>query len=247
MKAVNLPNSRPIPPLALDQFPMRRQPDDVTCGPTCLHAVYSYYGENLSLRKLIAEVPMLEEGGTLLSHLGKHALEKGYRTTIYSYNLRIFDPTWFNFGPNRLCDLLDKRARTRRGSKVATACSAYADYMRAGGRVRFSDLTRSVLAKHIHDGHPIICGLSSTYLYRSPREIPETGQPDDVRGDPAGHFVVLTGVDEANDQILIADPYHPNPHGPDGFYHVSTNRLIHSVLLGVMTYDANLLIIERPQ
>jgi glutathione synthase/RimK-type ligase-like ATP-grasp enzyme len=44
---------------------IRAQPDNATCGPTCLHALYGYYGEQLPLDQVIAEVPSLATGGTL--------------------------------------------------------------------------------------------------------------------------------------------------------------------------------------
>ena len=36
------------------------QPDDVTCGPTSLHAIYHHYGYHISLSRLINEIEMLE-------------------------------------------------------------------------------------------------------------------------------------------------------------------------------------------
>ena len=43
------------------------QPTETTCGPTCLHAVYRYYGDKISLPKLVDEIPYLEDGGTIFS------------------------------------------------------------------------------------------------------------------------------------------------------------------------------------
>ena len=71
------------------------QPTETTCGPTCLHAVYRFYNDRISLTKLVDEIPYLEEGGTLAVMLGTHALKRGYRAKIYTYNLHMFDPTWF--------------------------------------------------------------------------------------------------------------------------------------------------------
>lgn len=45
--------------------PILPQPDDTTCGPTCLQAVYNYYGDNVSVEEVIAGVRVLPEGGTL--------------------------------------------------------------------------------------------------------------------------------------------------------------------------------------
>ncbi len=71
------------------------QPDDTTCGPTCLHAAYRYYGDIISLTQVIREVRKLKGGGTLAVFLACHALKRGYQAKIYTYNLHVFDPTWF--------------------------------------------------------------------------------------------------------------------------------------------------------
>ncbi len=61
-------------------FEILAQPDDLTCGPTCLQAVYGYYGDPLSIERVIAEVERLENRGTLAVLLGCHALRRGYCT-----------------------------------------------------------------------------------------------------------------------------------------------------------------------
>jgi hypothetical protein len=55
-------------------FAIEAQPDGTTCGPTCLHAVYRYFGDAIELAQVVREVPRLEEGGTLGGLLGVHAL-----------------------------------------------------------------------------------------------------------------------------------------------------------------------------
>jgi len=48
--------------LKLEMLP---QPDDTTCGPTCLHAIYRYWNRDISLDQVISEVKPLPNGGTL--------------------------------------------------------------------------------------------------------------------------------------------------------------------------------------
>ena len=60
------------------------QPDDSSCGPTCLHAVYRHYGDTVPLSTLTSEVAYLPSGGTLAVLLACHALELGYSEVIYS-------------------------------------------------------------------------------------------------------------------------------------------------------------------
>lgn len=221
------------------------QPDDTTCGPTCLHAVYRHFDDHVPLDEVIAECRQLDDGGTLAPLLGCHALQRGYRATLYTYNVKIFDPTWF---ADRAADLerklLDQMA-VKEENKLQTASKAYVEFLRLGGRIKMSDLTRRLLRKYLNRSIPILVGLSATYLYRSSREYGPDYRFDDVRGVPVGHFVVLCGYDRAGKMIRVADPYLTNPFAPkENYYAVGVDRVVCAILLGILTYDANLLIIE---
>lgn len=226
-------------PIDLEILP---QPDDSTCGPTCLHAVYRYYGDAIPLEQVIRESPRLEDGGTLGALLGCHALQRGYRVTIYTYNLRMFDPTWFESKETDLVSCLQAQVRAKGGGKFKAATRAYRNYLELGGEIRFEDLTPDLLRGQLRRGIPILTGLSATYLYRSCRET-LAGDPDAVRGNPVGHFVVLRGYNPQTRKVLVADPYLRNPR-ERLHYDVGMQRLLSAILLGVVTYDANLLIIE---
>ncbi|UCF33937.1 MAG: C39 family peptidase [Phycisphaerales bacterium] len=220
------------------------QPDDMTCGPTCLHAVYRYFGDPLDLQTVIDEVTRLENGGTLAVMLANHALRRGYRSTIYTYNVQFFDPTWFGRSGIDLCAKLEAQVAAKKDEKLRVATDAYLEYLRLGGRIRFEDLTARLIRKHLFAGHPVLTGLSSTYLYHAAREFGPEDDEDDVRGLPAGHFVVLCGYDKEQRTVRVADPLHPNPLGLGTMYSITIERVLCAILLGVLTYDANLLVIE---
>lgn len=227
----------------LKTFEIQRQPDDVTCGPTCLHAVYRYFGDELPLARLVDEIPMLEEGGgTLEVMLGVHALRRGYRATLHTFNLRVFDPTWFTQRVP-LEERLAAQLAVRRHPKIRLASQGYLDFLRLGGRIRFGDLTPSALRAPLRRQLPVLTGLSATYLHRSMRELPEKNQDDDLRGEPVGHFVVLCGYDQARREVLVADPLE-HPETGETRYHVPIARVVGSIFLGVLTYDASFLVIE---
>lgn len=217
------------------------QPDETTCGPTCLHSVYRHYGEEVPLGQLIREVPALPDGGTLGAWLGCHALERGHRVVVYSYNLQIFDPSWFGFRAASLIERLERQRAIRRDAKLRLACDAYARLLHLGGEVRFDELTGTLLQRHLHRGRPVIAGLSATYLYGTARELAD-GTHDDLRGQSVGHFVVLAGYDRAERQVRVLDPLLANPAGEHS-YSVGLSRLVASIFLGVLTHDANLLVV----
>jgi hypothetical protein len=219
------------------------QPDDTTCGPTCLHSVYEYYGDMISLQQVINEVKSLKGGGTLAVLLGNHALQRGYKATIYTYNLHIFDPTWFA-EKRTLAEKLKAQATIKNDDKLFFSTQGYLEFLERGGTLLFEDLTIVLIRKFLKKSIPILTGLSSTYLYRSVRENPDNNLDDNIAGTPTGHFVVLCGYDKEKREVLVADPYKLNPVSQDQYYMVSIARLLGAVLLGILTHDANLLIIE---
>ena len=227
------------------ELDMHRQPDDESCGATCLHAVYRYYGEDIELERVIAEVEAIEGGGTLAVLLAEHALRRGYGATIHTYNLQLFDPTWFTDPGADLTDRLARQAVEKEDDKLREATRAYIEYLRLGGRVDFEDLNPGLLRSHLQRGRPILTGLSATYLYGCARERGwEKLEYDDVRGYPTGHFVVVYGYDPARDLVHVADPLQDNPRYGSHYYTVGMQRLLGAILLGVLTYDANVLVLE---
>ena len=232
--------------------PISTQPDDETCGPTCLHAIYRYYNLNVELDEVIQTLKMIKTGGTTIAHIAEHALERGFRCTAYVYNLKIFDPTWFDRKTGKaesqfLRQKLTEQTKYFKSYRDIEASHAYIKMLELGGQICFQDLD-SRLLKHLFSLNvPVITGLSATFLYHSARERNNSKGVcvyDDVRGDPCGHFVVLCGTDETK-QIVVADPHRTNPISNDNYYHVNEMRLINAILLGVLTYDANLLVVEK--
>ncbi len=227
-------------------FEITHQPDEETCGPSCLHALYRYYGDAMPLERIIREVPSVEGGGTIAVLLANHALKRGYRATIYTYNLLVFDPTWFQPGATDIRDRLRAQIAAKDNDKIRFASEAYIEFVERGGVLRFEDLQGRLIRRYLNRHHPIITGLSATYLYRSMREYGEAMKPDDARGEPSGHFVVLCGYDRGQRVVQIADPYARNPVAGPESYMVNINRVMGAIMLGVITFDANLLII-RPR
>jgi hypothetical protein len=226
------------------QLDILAQPDNVTCGPTCLHAVYRFFRDQLPLEQVIQEIPQLREGGTLAVLLGCHALRRGYDVTILTCNLQIFDPTWFQPPFPQLSERLRAQMAFKQSPKLRVASEAYLELLDLGGQIRMEDFTSRLIRRYLKREVPILTGLSATYLYRSAREFGPACEPDDIRGEPVGHFVVLCGYNSEDQSVLVADPFRANPLGPGHKYHVPVDHVLRSIMLGILTYDANLLIIQ---
>jgi hypothetical protein len=228
------------------RFELEAQPSETSCGPTCLQAVYNHYGYRRSVHELMTEIPELTTGGTLGVNLGIHAIEHGFRAQLYTYNLRVFDPTWFDQGKGVIIDRLRQRSQLPNSEKRRGAMLAYLRFLKLGGEVRLEVMNGELIRSLIATEGPILTGLSATFLYSAAREIPETDLPDDIKGEPVGHFVVLCGYLPEVGKVLVADPYLDNPLAEGKWYSVEVDRLVTAILLGVLTYDGNLLII-RPK
>jgi len=87
--------------------------------------------------------------------------------------------------------------------------------------------------------------------YQTNLTLPLTATWDDGGSDlsPYERLLAAQGrafgayLDLGRRHVLVADPYHLNPTAEHS-YEVSVARAIGSILLGVVTYDANLLLIE---
>ncbi len=222
---------------------MLPQQDDLTCGPTCLEAIYRYYGNRIKLDEIIDNVVSLPDGGTLAVWLACDALKRGFDAQILTYNLHLFDPTWFEDN-NSISDRLTEQLRYKHDKKLQLATQGYLEFLRLGGSLEFKELNAALIRKFLKNGHPILTGLSATYLYGCARE--HKDDYDSVRGHPTGHFVVLSGYDKDKRTVSVADPLLDNPKFSGHYYDVVIARLIGAILLGVLTHDANLLIV-RPK
>jgi hypothetical protein len=223
------------------------QPDGASCGPTCLQAVYRYFDDDIPLQQLIAEVTTLEDGGTLAVFLACHALQRGFKATIISYNLQIFDPTWAAASSRDIAEKLRLQLDYKKhlpGFEVATR--AYLDFLQLGGRLQFKVLTTGLIRSYLKRSIPLLSGLSATFLYGTAREFVDGNVLvyDDIRGVSTGHFVVLADYNKKERTVLVADPLLPNPVSPGQHYYVNISRLMCAIMLGTLTYDADLLIVE---
>ncbi len=225
-----------------------QQPDDLTCGPSCLHGVYAFHGLDLPLSAVIESVRRLDHGGTLGVLLGLDALRRGFDATLITYNLELFDPTWFE-GQDDIVDRLERQRSLKHDPRLHTATDAYLEFLRCGGALRHEELTPDLIGRALEAGLPPVAGVSATYLYGCAREefVGDRSRYDPLRGEPVGHFVVVSGYDPLTGRFRISDPSHDNPRFRSGVYWVSPYRILGALLLGVTTYDANLLLIRPKQ
>lgn len=234
---------RALPPIVRLPVSMIPQPDETTCGPTCLNAIYRFWGEDEGMVETTSRTWKMERGGTFAVFLACDALRKGYKATIYTYNLLVFDPTWFRPGID-IAERLAAQRSFKQDPRLQYVTEGYLEFLRLGGQLRLVDLSRHLIRGWLRRRVPILTGLSSTFLYRAPREFGPQDEPDDLQGTPSGHFVVISGYNRHARTVRVSDPYQPHPYGQQLDYWINIDRLIGAVMLGIVTHDANMLVIH---
>ena len=150
----------------------------------------------------------------------------------------VFDPSWFAAGVD-IAARLRQQQKAKSDRRLSYVTEGYLEFLKLGGRIRLVDLSHTLIHGLLRRGLPILTGLSSTFLYRVAREYGPNDTPDDIRGVPAGHFVIIAGYNRAKRTLLVADPY-----GPVQEYWSNIDRVLSAILLGIVTYDSNLLVIH---
>jgi len=227
------------------QFTVPQQPDDESCGITCLQAVYKHYGFETSAEALKHQVVHWQKtGGTVGVNLARHALAHDFSAEIYTYNIKVFDPTWSELPKETLLAKLKLRQKRVRSSRQKKEISFYLDFIKHGGTLRFDDLNEELFRRLLASQRPVICGLSATYLYQSVREL-SNNQENDVLGQPVGHFVVVSAYNAETHEVQIHDPLRRHPLSATGTYSLPFQKFSNAVMLGILTYDANLVVIGK--
>lgn len=238
------PTPVPGPPLRTRlelAVPRMAQPDEFTCGPTCLHQVLLYYKDVRPLPQILAALRRNPDGGTLAVYLGLAALEMGYNAALYPLGLRVVDPTWRGWTFHNLRERIAQRAKVQTNEAWRLEHEAYVQFLDAGGKLFVEELSPALLVRILRREHPVVCGLSATYLYGTMRERSDDLEYDDLRGESAGHFVVLCGYTGGGLHFHVRDPSVHVPFSATGRYTVGAQRLTNAILLGDATRDAVLL------
>jgi hypothetical protein len=225
-----------------------QQPDYVSCGPTCLQALYQYYNDDLSIQQIINEIPALETYGTLAVLLGCHALNRGYQVNLHAINLYVFDPSWFKQRHVSLIDKLKKQLEHAQDQKIHFATKAYIQFLQLGGKIHCSSIKKDLICDYLSRKIPMLTGVNATYFYQTMRDYTPSAQLgvyDEWEGEQSGHFIVIHGYHQSEDKLSIADPFVPHPISRHPYYAISYDHWLHAHLLGAVSYDTELLAIWR--
>jgi len=228
------------------------QPDDSSCGPTSLKMALSFFKDDKSIDEIKKHVKMFKGIGCYDSHLALGAIELGYTPIVYSFNRRIFHPSWSDLNADKLLEKLIEKKKKLEGEKKKPdanlsqlrkdliSIEGYIELLKKGVELHLSPLSRDLILKYLKEGLPVIVALDMSYLYSAPNF------DDEFEMEHTTHFVVIYGFDPSDNTFLIADPwYEIKLDNKNGKYKRDTDIIINAILYADYCNDADLLIIKK--
>jgi len=190
----------------------------ITCGPSSLQQVLTYYGKKITLDEILKEVKMFKYG-TWTSYLGIYAIKHGFNAKRIYYDVNYIDPSWFKLSRDRLIRKLQVALKKEKSKIRKDGIISLLDYLKTNGKIIFQIPSKKLLIDYLRRKIPIIMCLSSTILYKRRRFDLKKDKRSEY-GKPVGHFVVIGGYKNGN--FIINDPH--ARYG--GVYEVSEDKLI---------------------
>lgn len=215
-------------------------------GAETLRGIYAYYGEDISMDDLVVSTTRFSNRRLRPLALAIDALERGYAVTVHCCDTRIFDLSWMGLVSSELKEKLEYHKSKADSVHLTQTFDAYIQILEKGGTIDLSEINRAVIRKAVELKAPIIAAVSATHLFHSKREyLDSKDRPvlDDAKGKTAGHLVAVTAW--VGKEITLHDPYLANPITGKAKYKVYISRLMRSILLGVLSYDAQMVVITK--
>ena len=223
------------------------------CMQTAAAQAISFFDPSVNVENVIQEVPVYVENGekigTSQGHLAAYLAQIGYKTTMYIFDVELFDRSWQDLTPIEV--LAGLRARQKYipdNSWLAKYHHILVDgfelYVEAGGTFAFPSLSVGLL-RDLLDSGPYLILLSSTYLNHAAKQgynsKTDQYEPDPIAGRSLNHAVTCAGYKDS--KFLIVDPQPPQDIEPHRW--IAQDHLIASIMVAQTESDNYLIKIDK--
>ena len=195
------------------------QPTNNSCSQTALSMLLQHYKVNMSPQEIMDAVPVEvdehgEPWGTITQGLATWCIGQGFDVTMWSYDFEILDLNWKDLSSaeiaKRLRPTLEYRVKPFYGKHdTQMYINSYLSFIEAGGELIVQDYPSSAHLDELVEKAPVFISVNSNVLNGSGRARNTgeyTSEPDVKEGRIINHSVVLNGVTESGDYIIM-DPW----------------------------------------
>lgn len=223
------------------------------CMQTATTQLLSYFDPSVTVEEVIKNVPVYVENGekigTSPGHLATYLAQQGYKTTVYMFDIELFDLSWDGESPAQIIDNLKKR---QEGIPSNAWLSKYHHilvdgwelFVKEGGTFAQPSLSIQLL-KDLVEKNPFLMMVNSTYLNHTFKQQynKETDkfEEDTINGRSLTHAVTCAGYKEGSFLIIDPDP----PKGQEQHRWIKEDHLIASIMAAQTESDNLLMVINR--
>ncbi|MBD3362355.1 hypothetical protein GF362_01395 [Candidatus Dojkabacteria bacterium] len=227
-----------------DNFPnIKQKADSSACGPSCLQAIYKYYGKDLKLKMILEDLHIDKDTSTYVSQLARHLNTNHLSTTLISSNPFVVSPDW-KAKPKKVVikELKEWILHHFNKGKVENIWIKEAlyllFYLQEGGNLKISNITTDLIDKYLEDQNLILCCLAENWIWGK-RKISKVVEYDNIKGHVNGHFVIV--YDKNKGDYQISDPYPTSIENKEGLYAINKEEL----LTATLTWSHEILIVNN--
>ena len=170
------------------------QQQSKTCGLACLRMIFSNFSDYISEKELVKQVKV-HSFGIFSTDLAIIALKKGYKTTLYTFNLPLFSKYNIEFGTLVNLKLIRKISPKPSSKK---AYDSIKNYLKYGGVLYYDYPRLELLEKYLDQEWPCLISFNTA----------STGKY--YKKWDNGHYNVVHGIDKHHVNILDPDPWEEN-------------------------------------
>lgn len=205
------------------RFPNRLQEvGSKTCGPSCLENIYTSFGIDKSLSKILSDLGITDQDATHLPQLARHLNDNDIETVIVSSNPFSVSPSWKTKPKDKIIEKLKKWVLHNYKDSYLRETLFLLFYLQEGGELHIEDLSTKVIDEYIASGHLVLCCLEESWLWGK-RKISGKSEYHDVKGHARGHFVTIIGQTES--EYIVNDPYPTQIPDRQGIYNIPKDQL----------------------
>jgi len=223
------------------------------CMQTAATQLLTFFDPTVQLDDVINAVPLyIENGekiGTSPGHLAAYFAQQGYKTTVYTFDVELFDCSWNDLTPAEVITQIKKRAEYIPSNSWLAAykhvlIDGWELFVKSGGNFALPILSVELLYNLLAND-PYLLMLNSTYLNhqaKSRYDKPSDKMiPDSLKGRSTTHTVVCAGYKD--NKFLIVDP--DPPKGINHHRWITQDHLIASIMSAQTESDNMLITIEK--
>jgi hypothetical protein len=223
------------------------------CMQTATTQLLSFFDPKVKVENVIKEVPVYVENGekigTSPGHLAAYLAQQGYKTTVYIFDVELFDPSWDGKPGDEIIKLLKERGdAVPTNSWLAKYKHVLIDgwklFVKSGGTFKQPSLS----IKLLHDllvNHPFLLMVNSTYLNHTSKQKYDLATDkfikDAIIGRSLTHAVTCAGYKDGTFLIVDPDP----PKGEEQHRWIKSDHLIASVMAAQTESDNLLMVIDK--